>query len=142
MLRELLKEYGSGQWRKISEILGNRTARQCRERFKHYLKPGRVTSSWSVREDEIVRDQYDIHGPHWSMIADLLPGRSDVDIRNRWSVLKRRRGVFTNCEKAIRATAVADPESQQDEEVEFDLDSILKCNDDFEDDEWDPNYGF
>jgi hypothetical protein len=73
----------------IAASLGNRTPRQCRERWRHYLQPVIKSSSWTLEEDDILRRGHAALGPKWSVIALSLPGRTEVNIKNRWTKLCR-----------------------------------------------------
>ena len=48
-------------------------------------------AAWAGHEDEAVLELVLRHGPRWSKIADLLPGRSIASVRNRY--LRIQRGV-------------------------------------------------
>ena len=90
IILEMVKQHGIRVWKQISERLGNRTARQCRERWKHYLSPGIDPSPWTKDEDAILEKMVQKLGPKWSIIRDSLPGRTDVNIKNRYALIQRR----------------------------------------------------
>jgi hypothetical protein len=88
-LLALHKIMGS-DWKLISAAMGTRNARQCRERYRNYLNPKRTSKAWGKNEDELILRKYREIGMQWAAMAHQLPGRTPVDIRNRWTVLYRR----------------------------------------------------
>jgi hypothetical protein len=64
--------------------MSNRTARQCRQRYKNYLADDRQPVGWTAEEEHMVIAKYEEIGPKWVQIAKFLPGRSGNDVKNRW----------------------------------------------------------
>jgi hypothetical protein len=89
-LRELVAQYGERDWKQIVRNLPNRTARQCRERYKNYLSPELTTDPWTEAEDDLLRQKYVEFGPKWAKIARSFKGRSDVSLKNRWASINIR----------------------------------------------------
>lgn len=89
VIRRMVRECGPDAWSAIADSLVSRSARQCRERWKHYLAPGLNIGPWAPHEDVILREQFAIFGPKWSAIREALPGRSDVAVKNRWALLSK-----------------------------------------------------
>jgi hypothetical protein len=58
LLLELVKQYGTDSWNAIAANLGNRTARQCRNRYVGFLAPGVNSSPWTPEEDDLLKKQY------------------------------------------------------------------------------------
>jgi hypothetical protein len=83
-LRYLVGQLGTSSWERIASEMPGRTARQCRERWKHYLSTSRPTSEWSPDEDELLCVKMQQLGPRWTQIAQSFPGRSDVQVKARW----------------------------------------------------------
>jgi hypothetical protein len=91
MLLELVKQYGTDSWPTIAAALGNRTARQCRNRYGSFLAPGVNNDPWTPDEDDLLKSKYNDIGPKWAVLRQFFPGRSDLNIKNRFAFLSRNR---------------------------------------------------
>lgn len=86
-LKDLVMELGESNWNEVANRIGTRTARQCRERFKNYLSPSIKNDPWTEEDNETLRLKYAEFGPKWSQIAKFFPTRSEVNIKNHWTLL-------------------------------------------------------
>ncbi|OHT09801.1 hypothetical protein TRFO_21161 [Tritrichomonas foetus] len=84
-LCRLVVQYGAESWSHISKFMNGRSARQCRDRYQNYLKPGFFYCEWSKWEDALIYRGYMTFGPQWSLISKVLPGRTANSIKNRWN---------------------------------------------------------
>ena len=50
--------------------------------------------------DEILEKKVQEFGPHWCKIAEFLPGRTNVNIKNRWTVISKKKNKRQNCKSA------------------------------------------
>lgn len=89
LLRVFIAQHGTSNWQIIASKMQNRTPRQCRDRWKHYLAPTTNTRDWTEDEDSILIANYLTVGPHWGQLAMLFPGRTSVGVRNRCCKLLR-----------------------------------------------------
>lgn len=84
-LTELIEEFGSKNWKKISDYMVSRNPVQCLHRWSKILQPGLVKGPWTVEEDrkliEWVRKQ---GAMKWSMCSEYIKGRSGKQCRERW----------------------------------------------------------
>ncbi|OHS95623.1 Myb-like DNA-binding domain containing protein [Tritrichomonas foetus] len=87
LLKYLVAQHGTNKWSLIASIIGNLTARQCRERYKNYLSPTINSDPWSPEEDLILAQKYMLLGPKWSLISTFFKGRTHVSIKNRFNLL-------------------------------------------------------
>lgn len=83
LLRLVVSKTGTDDWQLVASWMGCRTARQCRDRWKHYLSPMTNTNDWTPTEDQILVENYKLLGSHWGALASLFPGRTSVGVRNR-----------------------------------------------------------
>jgi hypothetical protein len=90
-LRGLISELGEDDWRSVSERMTDRTARQCKERWTHYLSPHLVRENWTSEEDDMLCDLVKDQGKKWKQFEARFPGRTDINIKNRFNVLTRKK---------------------------------------------------
>lgn len=103
-LKEAVEKFGTDSWIRISQFVPGRNSKQCRERWMGQLAPSIRKDSWSREEDEILMQQHELIGNKWTTIATLLPGRSAINVKNRWSKIKRIKEDILDCtnSKSIR----------------------------------------
>jgi hypothetical protein len=89
-LKDLVNKYGEDDWIKIASQIPNRSVRQCRERWNHYLAPPLVLCQWTKEEEELLARQVLEHGHQWKIFESLFPGRTDINIKNHYRVMLRR----------------------------------------------------
>lgn len=86
-LRSLVAIYGDKEWKLVAQKMPNRTTRQCRERYKSYLAPDIKNGPWTPEEDELLKQKFQEYGSKWSIIQSFFSSRSDVNIKNRWTII-------------------------------------------------------
>ncbi|OHT01544.1 hypothetical protein TRFO_31572 [Tritrichomonas foetus] len=83
-------ESGAHTWGRIAPLLPGRTPRQVRERWVNYLSPDVRHEPFSEEEDKMILDLVGKFGKRWSCISHSFNQRTDVAIKNRYILLKRR----------------------------------------------------
>jgi hypothetical protein len=83
-LKELVRIHGQDSWPIIANQMPGRNARQCRERWKHYLSSEKNRLIWTAEEDQLLYQKMLEYGPRWTAISQYFPGRSDLQIKYRW----------------------------------------------------------
>ena len=107
------------RWVKVSNEMIGRSGKQCRgeytnsfllcfvlqilfvhinhwplhysiERWMYQLQPGLNREEFTLEEDELLARLVETMGTKWIDISDNMPGRSDMDVKNRWN--RRERG--------------------------------------------------
>ncbi|PNT67644.1 hypothetical protein BRADI_3g30033v3 [Brachypodium distachyon] len=105
LIKNHIEKYGIGRsWQGLSNTLGlQRCGRSCRSRWLNYLRPGLKHGNFTAAEERIICEMYSKRGSCWSIIAAVLPGRTDLAIKNYWnSTLKKR---FPRAARSRRRTS-------------------------------------
>ena len=90
LLREVQLN-GAKNWADIAEKICNRSGKQARERWINQLDPNLNRKPWTAEEDELILREHTRLENRWSLIAKILPGRTDNGVKNRFnSTLKKR----------------------------------------------------
>lgn len=84
ILRNLVQQYGKSDWVTIAQHFQNRSARQCRDRWKHYLSPDVIVGGWTDEDDQLLIMKVQELGPRWSTITNFFPGRTDIGVKNHY----------------------------------------------------------
>ena len=78
------------KWSDVALEMGDRTGKQCRERYLNHLTPKLRVEQWSPQEDAQLCKLYLTMGTKWALMAKTLKGRTDNNIKNRFHHLRRR----------------------------------------------------
>ena len=85
-----------------------RTAEQFKGPIDNRVQPTLNTSEWSPVEDALVYYLHSSVGAKWSCIADLIPGRTDNNVKNRYhQILGRIDKQISKLDPKMLATASA-----------------------------------
>lgn len=94
-LQILVRNYaGRKNWDKVSSDLSKfnyfKTAAQCRNRWRNVISSNLNKSKWSDEESRALFTLFIKYGNKWNVIADHLPGRNDIAVKNQiFNIIRR-----------------------------------------------------
>jgi hypothetical protein len=116
LIRYLVEQQRMTKWSDVAAQLPGRTSRQVRDRYKHYLSPNVTAHDWKLDEDKQLIQLVGRYGQRWSSLVQYFPGRSEVQLRNRWNVLQRKAkklgGPFSGTAFPVHLAAPMPPQAE------------------------------
>jgi hypothetical protein len=132
----------TASWDTIAQEMGDRCARQCRERYMNYLAPHLRCGPWSPIEDRLLLEKINEVGHLWSLICRSFAGRSENDVKNRWHTHLKRWTVKDASGRYSFCPPVQPPNAVESLPVEIPMPAVDPRQPDPEEfsivDEWDP----
>lgn len=103
LIKDLVENKKISPWSEVAKHLPGRNANQCRDRYNNYLYTKTKKDPWTHQEDLLIVEKYKEFGPRWVLISQFLPGRSGMNIKNRWhKALTKYHGIKHNESKLER----------------------------------------
>jgi hypothetical protein len=113
-LRNIVLAMRKVNWRVVAQIMGNRSPRQCRERFKNYLEPSLRTADWTAEEDALLLEKFAELGPKWSQMTAFFNRRSGVSLKNHYAKISQRMPL--RIDRRIHRDEEEDDDEEEEEE--------------------------
>lgn len=80
-----IKTFGDCNWQLIAAEMKGRTGQQCLQRWAKSINPAIDRSKWKPEEIEILKRAVQLYGQgNWTKVQRLLPGRTDMQCRERY----------------------------------------------------------
>jgi Myb-like DNA-binding domain len=87
-LERFVEHYGDGapNWDDVATNFPHRSAFDCLAQWQDISRIAavRVKGTWTIEEDQIIREKRAIHGQKWTKIAAFIPGRTGKQCRERF----------------------------------------------------------
>ena len=112
LLVKLIQQYGTNDWKKISNHIPNRNSRQCKERWCNFLCPQLNKNPWTDAEDQLLLEKYQVFGPQWKKISTFFDRRSHIAVRNRMAMLKRH---MNSSKSKISESSCSSPDIEENQ---------------------------
>ena len=90
MLKRFVEMFGTNKWEDAPKYVPTKNMRQCRDRWNKYLNPNIDTKEWTEEEDKLLIRLYNQYGPKWVSLSHRFCGRTDIQLKNRFKILKRK----------------------------------------------------
>ncbi|GAB4845282.1 hypothetical protein Ancab_038691 [Ancistrocladus abbreviatus] len=86
LLCSAVEAFGESNWQAVASTIEGRTGTQCSNRWKKTLHPTiERKGNWTQDEDKCLKVSVTVIGPkNWPKIAQFVPGRTQVQCRERW----------------------------------------------------------
>lgn len=132
-IRQLVQQHGTENWALIASHMKGRKTRQVRERYQYFLAPELKSDHWTEEEDSMLMAMVGKLGKHWKHISERFPGRTDINVKNRYNKLMRRNNKKERAESKkfrLAESDVAKASASKNEDAyagEFWLKNIESC---------------
>ncbi|XP_040381840.1 transcription factor MYB73-like [Oryza brachyantha] len=126
LLQRLAKENRFRRWSRIARSMPRRSARSCRDRWRHHLARDLYHRPLTARDDdELLRLHYRL-GDRWNEIGGAVYGRTSRIMKRRWKELRRSGFPAAAATAAARKEKPAGAEDADNDMVEIDKESWVE----------------
>ena len=84
LLKEWIRMNGPKKWEECGRFINGRSGKQCREHWNNCLNPDLIKGYWTAEEDFLILQFYEECNGSWKNIINLLNGRNENSIKNRF----------------------------------------------------------
>ncbi|KAL9360277.1 hypothetical protein Peur_048400 [Populus x canadensis] len=99
LLAHYITIHGEGHWNSAARCAGlKRTGKSCRLRWLNYLRPNVRRGNITLQEQLLILQLHSRWGNRWSKIAQMLPGRTDNEIKNYWRTRVQKQAKQLKCD--------------------------------------------
>ncbi|XP_042415238.1 transcription factor MYB2-like [Zingiber officinale] len=99
LLANYVSLHGEGRWDSVAKCSGlRRTGKSCRLRWLNYLRPDVRRGNITPEEQLLILELHSRWGNRWSKIAQVLPGRTDNEIKNYWRTRVQKHARQLRCD--------------------------------------------
>mmetsp|Transcript_16598 Transcript_16598/g.16689 ORF Transcript_16598/g.16689 Transcript_16598/m.16689 type:complete len:183 (+) Transcript_16598:89-637(+) len=88
-LESLVARYGPRRWSFLASLFSNRSAGQLRSHWKHCLEVKDSKRPFTPEEDAFILSEFESIGTKWTLIAQKMDRRCDIDVKNRFQCITR-----------------------------------------------------
>jgi hypothetical protein len=125
--------------------MGDRSVRQCKERWTNYLSQASDGPLWTIGEDVQLERMVGERGHKWKSLEVHFPGRTDLQLKNRYNVIVRRHQrlfrLASSRPRVVRSIPIHEKENPRDGgseglEVEVEVELEVDLGSECVEDEW------
>ena len=119
-------------WSFIAKKIKGKTAKQCNDRYNKHLRQQKNKSPWTTEEDNQLEKLVSQYGHNWVTISKIMATRTNIEVKNRWSVIERKRKRKDNNDNSTKydndhvLEEILMSANDHDEMISFDKDNIIE----------------
>ena len=91
-LRKLVNDFGTENWKFISQQMKHFTPKECKERYHLILNGAVIKRPWSNEEDRQLKALVESYGTKWTFFLIFFKDRTINDLKNRYYRFIRNKG--------------------------------------------------
>jgi hypothetical protein len=114
-LIQLVQQFGTRNWKLISEKIKIKNSRQCQDRWNNFLDPKINKMEWSEEEDQQLLQKVKEIGNKWMKISKCFNHRTDIQCKNRFNKLQRKLKKMDDLNFQIQQNDPPNNDDQDDE---------------------------
>ena len=99
-------------WAEIATLL-DKTERACKERWENYLDPNIKFTPFTKKDDDLLIEKFNEYGLKWNIIAKFFPGRTIIQLKNRYYSIHLRNKNRMSIEERNKSRSIFTDEEEK-----------------------------